>query len=67
MRVKLSDLVKMHQYMVQLDRAQPQDIELELDDGTIVKGTDQECEEWSFTGLGGKYFALDILQHKDAK
>lgn len=37
MRVKLSDLVKMHQYMVQLDRAKPQD------------------------------FALDILQHKDAK
>lgn len=37
MRVKLSDLVKMHQYMVQLDRAKPQDIELELDDVLLPK------------------------------
>ncbi len=67
MLVKSDEFMKAHNFLQRVDRLRPHDITLELTDGTILAGTQQECDDWEFTGLGGKHFVLDVLLPKVVK
>lgn len=67
MRIKSDEFMKAVNYLRRVEFADPSEIELELTDGTIIKDTSEECEEWKFMGMGGKHFVLDVLLTKVVK